>query len=63
MLFTHLHLMQGEKIEAWFLFQGSRSYFGVESTAFLSVSKFTKNIPTGNMNELTAKYVFFHKSS
>ena len=35
MLFTHLHLMQGEKIEAWFVSPASREYFGVESTAFL----------------------------
>ena len=30
MLFTHLYLMQEEKIEAWFLFPASREYFGVE---------------------------------
>ena len=42
MLFIHLYLMQGEKIEVWFVFQASREYLGVESTAFLSASKFTK---------------------
>ena len=50
MLFTHLYLMQGEKIEAWFVSQASREYFGVESTAFLSANKFTKNLSTGKMN-------------
>ena len=44
MLFTHLYLMLGEKIEAWFLSPARREYFGVESTAFLSVSKFSKKI-------------------
>ena len=44
MLFTHLYLMQGEKIKARFVFQASREYFGVESTAILSASKFTKKI-------------------
>ena len=42
MLFTHLYLMQGEEIEAWFVSPGSRECFGVESTAFLSANKFTK---------------------
>ena len=50
MLFTHLHLMQGEKIEAWFVSPASREYFSVEFTAFLSANKFTKNLPTGKMN-------------
>ena len=36
--------MLGEKIEAWFLSPASREYFGVESTAFLSASKFSKKI-------------------
>ena len=39
--------MQGEKIEAWFVFRASREYFGVESTTLLSASKFTTNLPTG----------------
>ena len=48
--------MQGEKIEAWFVSQASREYFGVESTAYLSANKFTKKIyPLVR----TAKYVFF----
>ena len=42
MLFTHLHLIQGKEIEAWFVSQANREYFGVESTAFLSANKFTK---------------------
>ena len=42
LLLTYLYLMQGEKIEAWFVSQASREYFGVESTAFLSANKFTK---------------------
>ena len=42
MLFAHFYLMQGGKIEAWFVSQASREYFGVESTAFLSANKFTK---------------------
>ena len=42
MLFAHLYLKQGEKIEAWFLSPASREYLGVESTAFLSANKFTK---------------------
>ena len=57
MLFTHLYLMLAEKIEAWFLSPASREYFGVESTAFLSASKFSKKIyPSVRW---TAKYVFF----
>ena len=50
MLFTHLYLMKGEEIEGWFLSPASRECFGVESTAFLSASKFTKNLPTRKMN-------------
>ena len=42
--------MQEEKIEAWFVSPSSREYFGVESTAFLSANKFTKNLSTGKMN-------------
>ena len=42
--------MQGEKIEAWFVSQANREYVGVESTAFLSDNKLTKNLPTGEMN-------------
>ena len=43
--------MQGEKIEALFVSQASREYFGVESTAFLSATKFSnKNQATGKMN-------------
>ena len=42
MLFTYLYLMQGERIEAWFVSQAHREYFGVESTAYLSANKFTK---------------------
>ena len=42
MLFTQFYLMQGEKIEAWFLSQANRKYFGVETTAFLSATTFTK---------------------
>ena len=50
--------MQGEKIEAWFVSQASREYFGVESTAFLSAYKFIKKF-THPYDELTAiKYVF-----
>ena len=43
MQFTYLYLMQGEKkVEAWFISPASREYFGVESTTFLFVIKFTK---------------------
>ena len=49
--------MQGEKTEAWFVFQASRKYFGVKSTAFLSASKFTEK-STHWSDELTAKYIF-----
>ena len=45
MLFTHLYLMQGDKIEVWFVSQARREYFGVESTAYLP----TKNLPTGKV--------------
>ena len=44
MLFTHLYLMLGQKIEARFLSPARREYFGVASTAFLSASKFSKKI-------------------
>ena len=50
MLFTHLYLIQGEKIKAWFVSEASREYSGVESTGFLSANKFTKNLPTAKMN-------------
>ena len=56
-MFTHLYLMQGEKIEAWFVSPASREYFGVESTAFLSASKFSNKIYP--LVRWTAKYVFF----
>ena len=49
--------MLGEKIEAWFLSPASREYFGVESTAFLSASKFSNKIYP--LVRWTAKYVFF----
>ena len=49
-MFTHLYLMQGEKIKAWFVSPSSRECFDVESTAFLPTNKFTKNIYTGKMN-------------
>ena len=50
-LFAHLYLMHGEKIEVWFVSPASREYFGVEPTAFLSANKFTKkNLSTGEMN-------------
>ena len=42
--------MQGEKIEAWFVFPSSREYFGFESTAFPAANQFTKNLSTGKMN-------------
>ena len=42
MLFTHLYLIGGEKIEAWFVSQVSREYFRVKYTAYLSANKFTK---------------------
>ena len=42
MLFTPLYLMQGEKIEAWFVSQARGEYFGTASTAYLSANKFTK---------------------
>ena len=44
MLFTRLHLILGEKIEAWFLSPASIEYFGVEWAAFLSASKLSKKI-------------------
>ena len=50
-LFTDFYLMQGGKIEVWFVSQiRSREYFSVESTAFLSANKFKKNLPTAKMN-------------
>ena len=50
MLFTHLYLMQGEKIEAWFVCQARRQYFGKESTAYQLPKNSQKNLPTGKMN-------------
>ena len=44
MLFANLYLIQGEKIETWFVSPASKEYFGVEFTAFLSANKFTKKI-------------------
>ena len=42
--------MQGKKIETWFASPSSKKRFGVESTAFLSANKFTKNLSTGKVN-------------
>ena len=44
-------------METWFLSPASREYFGVESKAFLFVSKFSKKIYP--LLRWTAKYVFF----
>ena len=55
-MFTHLYLIQGEKIEASFVFPSSREYFGVESTPFLSAKRFTKNLSTGK----TTCYICFY---
>ena len=45
-------------MESWFVSPASREYFGVESTTFLSVNKFTKKTyPL--LQRLTVKYVFF----
>ena len=57
MLFAHLYLMQGEKIEAWLVSSANREYFDVESTAFLSANKLTKKIYS--LVRSTAKYAFF----
>ena len=57
MLSTHLYLMLGKKIEAWFLSPASREYFGVKSTAYLSASKFSQKIYP--LLRWTAKYVYF----
>ena len=62
MLFTHLYLMQGEKIEAWFVSQASREYFGVESTAFLSANKFSKKIYPLLKDELLNMFFFISES-
>ena len=42
--------MQGEKIEAWFVFQARRQYFRKESTAYQLPKNSQKNLPTGKMN-------------
>ena len=57
MLFAHLYLMQGEKIEAWLVSSANREYFDAQSTAFLSANKLTKKIYS--LVRSTAKYVFF----
>ena len=51
---THFYLMQGQKIEGWFVSPSSREHFGVESTAFLAANKFTKNLSTGIPVDLTS---------
>ena len=58
MLFTHLYLMLGEKKEAWFLSPARREYSGVESTVFLSASKFSKKIYPLLKDELLNIYFF-----
>ena len=60
MLFIHLYLMQGQKIEAWFVSQASREYFDVQPAAFLSANNFIKK-STHCKDELAAKNFFFHK--
>ena len=52
--------MQGGKTEAWFVSQASRERFRVKSTAFQSAKKFKKK-SVHWQDELTARYVFFHK--
>ena len=47
-----------KNLKGWFVYQASREYFGVESTAFLSSNKFTEKY-TLCYGELTVKYVFF----
>ena len=37
-------------MEGWFVSPASREYFGVDSTAFLSANKFTKNLLSGEMD-------------
>ena len=49
-MFTHLYLMQGEKIDAWFVSPSTIEYFGVKSTASLPTNKFSNNLSTGKMN-------------
>ena len=41
-IFYDMYLIQGEKIDTWFVFPASKKYCGTESTAFLSTNKFTK---------------------
>ena len=36
MLFIHYFLVQGQKLEPWFVSPEIREYLGVETTAFLS---------------------------
>ena len=54
--------MQGEKIETWFVSPASREYFGVESTAFLSASKFSKKIYPLLKDELLNIYFFISEA-
>ena len=44
-LFIHFYLMQGEKIEGWFVSPSSRKYFSVKPTAFLSAKNAQKIYP------------------
>ena len=43
--------MQGEKIEAWFVSQARRQYFGAESPQLIYMpTNSQKNVPTGKMS-------------
>ena len=58
MLFTHLYLMLGEKIKAWFLSPASREYFGVVPQLFCLPAN-SQRKSTHWYIRSTAKYVFF----
>ena len=54
MLLTHFHLMQGKKIETWFVSLVSREYHGVEPLTLLSTNQ-QKNYP---LLKCTTEHVF-----
>ena len=50
MLFTHLHLMQGEKREAGFVFQASRKYLVLNPQLLYLPTNLQNNLPPDKMN-------------
>ena len=54
MLFTHFYLIQGQKLETWFVLAANGEYFSDEPKTFLSTNWQKKYL----LVQWTAKHVF-----